>query len=83
MGPRSRPVRMPTSSRLTIHRSVRPHLLAVLFLGREINYSKRWFELGPMRIQPSEFMKLALVLALKVLKPSLKVLMLARMPTPA
>ena len=39
-------------------------LVAVLFLGREINYSKRWFELGPMRIQPSEFMKIAVVLTL-------------------
>lgn len=39
-------------------------LIAVLFLGREINYSKRWFELGPMRIQPSEFMKIAVVITL-------------------
>jgi rod shape determining protein RodA len=36
----------------------------VLVVGREINYSRRWIELGPVNIQPSEFMKLAVVLVL-------------------
>ncbi len=39
-------------------------LVAVLLFGREINHSKRWLELGPMNMQPSEFMKLALVLVI-------------------
>lgn len=39
-------------------------LIAVLFLGRDINYSKRWMELGSARIQPSEFMKLSIVITL-------------------
>jgi rod shape determining protein RodA len=39
-------------------------LVAVLFFGREINYSKRWLELGPANIQPSEFMKLSIALVL-------------------
>lgn len=37
---------------------------AVLVVGREINYSKRWIELGPVNVQPSEFMKLAVILQL-------------------
>jgi rod shape determining protein RodA len=39
-------------------------LVAVLFVGREINYSRRWIELGPLNLQPSEFTKLAVVLVL-------------------
>ena len=39
-------------------------LVAVLFFGREINYSKRWLELGPANIQPSEFMKMSIALIL-------------------
>lgn len=39
-------------------------LVAVLFFGREINYSKRWIELGPANIQPSEFMKTSIALVL-------------------
>lgn len=39
-------------------------LVAVLVAGREINFSRRWLELGPVNIQPSEFMKLAVVLML-------------------
>lgn len=39
-------------------------LVAVLLVGREINYSKRWIELGPVNVQPSEFMKLAVILQL-------------------
>ena len=37
-------------------------LLALLFVpgvGREVNGSLRWFELGGFRMQPSEFMKIA------------------------
>lgn len=39
-------------------------LVAVLFFGREINYSKRWLELGPANIQPSEFMKISIAVVL-------------------
>lgn len=39
-------------------------LVAVLLFGREINHSRRWIELGPMNMQPSEFMKLGVVLML-------------------
>src|SRR5438067_3890405 len=39
-------------------------VLAVPLLGRVGGGSRRWIPLGPVSIQPSEFMKLALVLAL-------------------
>lgn len=39
-------------------------LVAVLVVGKEINASRRWLDLGPMRMQPSEFMKLSVVLTL-------------------
>lgn len=39
-------------------------LVLVLIFGREINHSRRWFDLGPMALQPSEFAKPALVLFL-------------------
>ena len=39
-------------------------LVLVLVFGREINHSRRWFDLGPMALQPSEFAKPALVLFL-------------------
>lgn len=39
-------------------------LVLVLIFGREINHSRRWIELGPANVQPSEFMKLAVVLML-------------------
>jgi len=34
-------------------------LLAVLIFGREIHGARSWFEFGPIRIQPSEFVKFA------------------------
>lgn len=39
-------------------------LLGVELFGEVVNNSKRWLALGPIRIQPSEIMKLAVVLAL-------------------
>lgn len=39
-------------------------LIAVLFLGDSIRGTRRWFDLGPVSFQPSEFMKVVLVLAL-------------------
>lgn len=37
-------------------------LLAVLFVGAEINGTRGWFLLGPIQVQPAEFVKLGLVL---------------------
>jgi rod shape determining protein RodA len=39
-------------------------LLAVLYFGRVIQGTQRWFELGGMRLQPSEFIKLVVALML-------------------
>jgi rod shape determining protein RodA len=38
--------------------------IAVLFAGKEINGQKAWFEIGWIRIQPSEFLKFAVNLSL-------------------
>ena len=39
-------------------------LVLVEFAGVTINGAQRWIDLGPLRLQPSEVMKVALVLAL-------------------
>ncbi len=39
-------------------------LLAVGFLGVEVNGSKSWFEFGPIRFQPAEFSKIATTMVL-------------------
>ncbi len=39
-------------------------LLAVLLVGKDVNGSKRWLELGGFQFQPSEFMKIAIVIYL-------------------
>ncbi len=39
-------------------------LVAVLFVGREINGAKRWIHVGPINLQPTEIFKLAIILYL-------------------
>jgi rod shape determining protein RodA len=39
-------------------------LIFILVLGRIVGGSQRWFEIGPVKIQPSEFAKLVMVFAL-------------------
>lgn len=36
-------------------------LIAILFLGKTISGSRRWIQMGPMSIQPSEFSKLVMI----------------------
>ncbi|NCB19403.1 MAG: rod shape-determining protein RodA [Bacteroidia bacterium] len=39
-------------------------LVAVIFLGIEVNGSRSWFEFGPVRFQPAELSKIATTIAL-------------------
>ena len=39
-------------------------LLAVLVLGKTVNGARRWFDLGPIHVQPSELMQLLTIIAL-------------------
>lgn len=39
-------------------------LILTLFVGKEVNGAKSWLALGPVAVQPAEFMKLATALAL-------------------
>lgn len=48
---------------LVIYGTVIAILIFVLIFGREVAGSKSWFELGPFRLQPSEFAKFATALA--------------------
>ncbi|MBI5500052.1 MAG: rod shape-determining protein RodA [Deltaproteobacteria bacterium] len=38
-------------------------LVLVLVVGRQANQAQRWLNLGPIGLQPSEFMKIAIILA--------------------
>ena len=42
-------------------------LVLVLFFGVTRNYAKRWFELGPISIQPSEIAKLGVIMSFAVM----------------
>ena len=42
-------------------------LIAVIFIGVEVNGSKSWFALGPFRLQPAEFSKISTSLLLALL----------------
>ena len=39
-------------------------MIAVSFVGREVNGKKRWLEIGPVSFQPTEFVKIALIVML-------------------
>ena len=42
-------------------------LVLVLFFGVTRNYAKRWFEIGPISIQPSEIAKLGVIMSFSVM----------------
>src|SRR5207244_3076939 len=39
-------------------------LIAVLLFGHEVKGQKNWINIGPMTLQPSEFVKICVILAL-------------------
>ena len=39
-------------------------MIAVSFVGKEVNGKKRWLPLGPFSFQPTEFVKIALIVLL-------------------
>ena len=45
-------------------------LLSVLLFGKEVNGAKSWFEIGTFRMQPVEFAKIAVCLAMARLMSS-------------
>ncbi|MDD3661570.1 MAG: FtsW/RodA/SpoVE family cell cycle protein [Candidatus Dojkabacteria bacterium] len=47
---------------LPVYLVILASLIALLFFGVEINNAKRWILIGGIQIQPSEFMKLVLIL---------------------
>ena len=47
-------------------------LILVLFFGKEVNGARAWFDLSYFSFQPSEFMKLSLILTLANVSNSLK-----------
>ena len=47
-------------------------LSAVLFLGADAKGAVRWLEIGPIRIQPSEFAKIIIILFMSKLIDSKK-----------
>ena len=47
-------------------------LLLVLLYGVEVNGARRWIRLGPVNIQPSEFMKFSLILLSSYLLPMIR-----------
>lgn len=49
-------------------------LLMVLVVGKEVYGARRWLGIGPFGIQPSEFMKLSLILLASCLLPHIKTL---------
>jgi len=45
-------------------------LIAVVFVGVEVNGSKSWFAIGPFRLQPAEFSKISMSLLLATIMSS-------------
>ena len=46
-------------------------MIAVSFVGKEVNGKKRWLPLGPFSFQPTEFVKIALIVLLAAMILSL------------